>query len=57
MEPPPEPVVEEPRYEKIKPLRHDIKNHNAVVKELLPGGRVQEAVFYIGEKQLPQSQI
>ncbi len=35
------------RYEKTKSFRHDIKNHIAVVKELLQSGKLEEAVSYI----------
>ena len=37
------------RYEKTKSFRHDIKNHIAVVKELLQSGKTEEAVHYIGD--------
>ena len=35
------------RYDRTKSFRHDIRNHIAVVKKLLQGGRLEEAVSYI----------
>lgn len=38
-------------YEKTKSFRHDIKNHITVVKELLQGGKTEEAIHYIGDME------
>ena len=35
------------RYDRTKSFRHDIRNHIAVVKKLLQGGKLEEAVSYI----------
>ncbi len=35
------------RYDETKSFRHDIRNHIAVVKKLLQGGKLEEAVSYI----------
>ncbi len=35
------------RYDETKSFRHDIKNHITVMKELLKGGKMEEAVSYI----------
>ncbi len=35
------------RYDGTKSFRHDIKNHITVVKELLQGGKVEQAINYI----------
>ena len=35
------------RYDETKSFRHDIKNHIAVVKNLLQSGKVEEAVSYM----------
>ena len=35
------------RYDRTKSLRHDIRNHIAVVKDLLRGGKLEEAVSYM----------
>ncbi len=45
--------VEEARahYEKTKAFRHDIKNHLAVVRELLQSGTPQQALDYIGDME------
>lgn len=36
------------RYEKTKSFRHDIRNHITVVKDLLRGGKEDEALTYLG---------
>ena len=36
-------------YEKTKSFRHDIKNHMVVIKELLQGGKMEQAIHYIGD--------
>lgn len=43
--------VEEARahYEKTKAFRHDIKNHMAVLRELLQSGKLEQALDYIGD--------
>ena len=38
-------------YDKTKSFRHDIKNHIAVVKELLQHGETQQALNYIGDME------
>lgn len=38
-------------YEKTKSFRHDIKNHIAVVKELLQVGKAEQAIQYIGDME------
>lgn len=38
-------------YEKTKSFRHDIKNHIAVVKELLQVGKTEQAIQYIGDME------
>ena len=35
------------RYDRTKSFRHDIRNHIAVVKKLLQGGKLEEAVSYM----------
>ena len=35
------------RYDETKSFRHDIRNHIAVVKNLLQGGKLEEAVNYM----------
>jgi len=35
------------RYDRTKSLRHDIRNHIAVVKDLLRSGKLEEAVSYV----------
>ena len=35
------------RYDETKSFRHDIRNHIAVVKNLLQGGKLEEAVSYM----------
>ena len=35
------------RYDRTKSLRHDIRNHIAVVKDLLQSGKLEEAASYI----------
>ena len=35
------------RYDRTKSFRHDIRNHIVVVKKLLQGGKLEEAVSYI----------
>lgn len=35
------------RYDETKAFRHDIRNHITVVKKLLQGGKLEEAVSYI----------
>ena len=35
------------RYDRTKSLRHDIRNHIAVVKDLLRSGKLEEAVSYM----------
>ena len=35
------------RYDRTKSLRHDIRNHIAVVKKLLQSGKLEEAVSYM----------
>ncbi len=35
------------RYDRTKSLRHDIRNHIAVVKDLLQSGKLEEAVSYM----------
>ncbi len=35
------------RYDATKSFRHDIRNHIAVVKELLQGGKIEQAVSYM----------
>ncbi len=35
------------RYDRTKSFRHDIKNHITVVKELLKGGKLEQAISYI----------
>ncbi|MCI8991793.1 MAG: GHKL domain-containing protein [Eubacterium sp.] len=35
------------RYDRTKSFRHDIRNHIAVVKNLLRGGKLEEAVSYM----------
>ena len=35
------------RYDETKSFRHDIRNHIAVVKELLQGGKLEQAVSYM----------
>ncbi len=39
------------RYEKTKSFRHDIKNHIAVIRDLLQGGKTEAALQYIGEME------
>ena len=38
-------------YEKTKSFRHDIKNHIMVVKELLQGGKTEQALCYMGDME------
>jgi signal transduction histidine kinase len=38
-------------YDKTKSFRHDIKNHITVVKELLQGGKPEQALDYIGDME------
>jgi len=35
------------RYDRTKSLRHDIRNHIAVIKDLLRSGKLEEAVSYM----------
>ena len=35
------------RYDRTKSFRHDIRNHIAVIKDLLRGGKLEEAVSYM----------
>ncbi len=37
------------RYDETKSFRHDIRNHIAVVKDLLQSGKLEEAVSYIDD--------
>lgn len=39
------------RYDRTKSFRHDIRNHIAVVKKLLQGGKLEEAVSYIEDME------
>lgn len=45
--------VEEARahYRKTKSFRHDIRNHLTVLRELLLGGKAEEAINYIGDME------
>jgi len=45
--------VEEARshYAQTKSFRHDIRNHITVVKELLQGGKTEQAIQYIGSME------
>ncbi len=38
-------------YEKTKSFRHDIRNHIAVVKDLLKNGKTEQALHYIGDME------
>jgi nitrate reductase NapE component len=38
-------------YEKTKSFRHDIRNHIAVVKDLLQNGKTEQALHYIGDME------
>lgn len=38
-------------YEKTKSFRHDIRNHIAVVKELVQSGKTEQALHYIGDME------
>ena len=38
-------------YEKTKSFRHDIRNHIAVVRELLQNGKTQQALHYIEDME------
>lgn len=39
------------RYEKTTAFRHDVRNHIAVVKQLLQSGKWEEAMHYVGDME------
>lgn len=38
-------------YEKTKSFRHDVRNHIAVVRDLLQNGKTEQALHYIGDME------
>lgn len=45
------------RYAKTKSFRHDIKNHITVVKELLRGGKPDQALHYVGDMEFMTEEL